>query len=166
MVCPSDLAPALTALGAKVEIAGPKGNRLVPMEQFYVRPEKNILKETILGPSEMVLGVEIPAPAVGSRTHFLKLKERRAFDFAIVSVAAVVTLKGKAVSDARIVLGGVAPFPFRASRAETALKGKTVKDGMEDACKAVVEGAEPLSGNGYKVRAAQGILEEALTALV
>jgi xanthine dehydrogenase YagS FAD-binding subunit len=165
MVSPSDLAPALTALNAKVEIAGPKGNRLVPMEQFFVRPETNILKETILAPAEMVVGVEVPAPAVGSRGVFLKLKERQAFDFAIVSVAALVSLKGGVVSDARIVLGGVAPFPYRASRAEAALRGKAIQEGMAGACKAAVEGAEPLSGNGYKVKAVQGILEEALTAL-
>lgn len=106
------MAPALTALNAKVEIAGPKGNRLVPMEQFYVRPEKNILKESILGPSEMVLAVEIPAPATGSKGTFLKLKERQAFDFAIVSVAAMVTMKGSVVSDARMVLGGMSLRSF------------------------------------------------------
>jgi len=165
MVSPSDLAPALTALNAKVKIAGPKGERLVPMEKFYVTPEQNILKETTLAPSEMVVAVEIPAPAPGSRTVFLKLKERQAFDFAVASVAAVVTVKGGVVSDARIVLGGVAPFPFWASRAEAALRGKTVRTGIADACKAVVQTAEPLSGNGYKVKAVQGILEEALTTL-
>ncbi len=166
MVCPSDLAPALTVLNAKVEIAGPKRNRVVPLEQFYVRPEKNILKETILGPAEMVLAVEIPAPASGSKGVYLKLKERQAFDFAMVSVAAMVAMKGNTVSAARIVLGGVAPFPFRATRAEAALTGKTIKDGMADACKAAIEGAQPLSGNGYKVKAVQGIIEKALTALV
>jgi xanthine dehydrogenase YagS FAD-binding subunit len=114
----------------------------------------------------MVLAVEIPAPASGSKGVYLKLKERQAFDFAIVSVAAMVDLKGNTVSQARIVLGGVAPFPFRATRAEAALTGKTIKEGMADACKAAIEGAEPLSGNGYKVKAAQGIIEEALTALV
>ncbi len=93
------------------------------------------------------------------------MRERQAFDFAIVSVAAVVTLKGGVVSDARIVFGGVAPIPWRASKAEAALKGKTVQAGMDGACKAAVEGAEPLSGNGYKVKAVQGILEEALTSL-
>jgi xanthine dehydrogenase YagS FAD-binding subunit len=165
MVCPSDMAPALTALNGKVEIATPKGNRMIPLEQFYVRPEKNILKETILGPSEMVLAVEIPAPADGSKGIFLKLKERQAFDFAIVSVAAMVTVKGNTVSEARIVLGGVAPFPFRASKAEATLKGRAIRDGMADACKAAVQGAQPLSGNGYKVRAVQGIIEEALTLL-
>jgi xanthine dehydrogenase YagS FAD-binding subunit len=165
MVCHSDMAPALTALNAKVEIAGPKGNRAISLDHFYTRPDKNILKETILGPSEMVLAVEIPAPSVGSKGIFLKLKERQAFDFAIVSVAALITTKGSAVSDGRIVLGGVAPFPFRAARAEAALKGRPIKDGMADACKAAIEGAHPLSGNGYKVKAVRGIIEQALTSL-
>ena len=165
MVCPSDMASALTALNAKVEIAGPKGNRLIPLGEFYVRPDKNILKETILGPFEMVVAVEIPAPAAGSRGTFLKLKERQAFDFAIASVAAMITITGGAVSDARIVLGGVAPFPLRAERAETALRGKTIKDGMVDAYKIAIEGVQPLSGNGYKVKAMQGTIEKALTSL-
>jgi len=63
------------------------------------------------------------------------------------------------------VLGGVAPFPLRAARAETALRGKTIKDGMADACKIAIEGVQPLSGNGYKVKAMQGIIEKALTSL-
>ena len=166
MVCPSDMAPALTALNARVEIATPKGNKLIPIEQFYVRPEKNILKETVLGPAEMVVAVEIPAPAPGSKGIYLKLKEREAFDFAIASVAAMVTIKNDIVSDARIVLGGVAPFPLRATGAEAALKGKKIRDAMGHACKAAVEGAQPLSNNGYKVKATKGIMEEALSSLV
>lgn len=92
MVCPSDMASALTALNAKIEIATAKGNKLIPIEQFYIRPEKNLLKETILGSAEMVLSVEIPVPTPGSEGIYLKLKEREAFDFAMVSVAAMVTL--------------------------------------------------------------------------
>jgi xanthine dehydrogenase YagS FAD-binding subunit len=95
----------------------------------------------------------------------LKLKERQAFDFAIASVAAMLVMKGSVVSDAHIVLGGVAPYPYRSARAEAALKGKVIKDGMAAACKAATEGAKPLSGNGYKVKAVQGITEEALTSL-
>jgi xanthine dehydrogenase YagS FAD-binding subunit len=165
MVCPSDMAPALTALNARVEIATSKGTRLIPIDQFYVKPGKNILKENTLGIGEMVVGVEIPAPASGSRGVYVKLKERQAFDFAIASVAATVTVRGDTVSDARIVLGAVAPFPFRATAAEGALAGKRIGDGIAGACEAAVRGAEPLSNNGYKVKAVRGILEEALTAL-
>jgi xanthine dehydrogenase YagS FAD-binding subunit len=165
MVCPSDMAPALTALHARVEVATPKGNKLIPIEQFYIRPDKNLLKETVLGSTEMVLAVEIPAPAPVSKGIYLKLKEREAFDFAIASVAVMVTLKNDIVSDARIVFGGVAPFPLRATGAETALKGKKVRDAMDTACKAAVEGARPMSNNGYKVKVAKGIMEEALSSL-
>jgi xanthine dehydrogenase YagS FAD-binding subunit len=165
MVCPSDMATALTALNARVEIATPKGNRLMHVEKFYIRPGKNVLKETVLGPSEMVLSVEIPAPVPGSKTTFRKLKEREAFDFAIVSAAVMVTVKNDVVSDARIVLGGVAPFPLRATGAEAALKGKKIRDAMDNACKAAVEGARPMSNNGYKVKATKGILEEALSSI-
>ena len=165
MVCPSDMATALAALNARVEIATPKGNRLIPIEQFYVRPGKNVLKETVLGPSEMVLAVEIPAAVQGSRGTFLKLKEREAFDFAIVSAAVMVVVKSDTVSDARVVLGGVAPFPLRASGAESTLKGKKIGDAVDHACKAAVNGAEPLSNNSYKVKATQGILEKALRSL-
>lgn len=165
MVCPSDMATALTALGASVEIATPKGKKLISIEQFYLRPEKNPLRETVLGPTEMVLSVVIPAPVPGSKGIYLKLKEREAFDFAITSVAAIVTLKDDLVSVARIVLGGVGPAPLRATGAEAALKGKKMRDGVVTACAAAVKGARPLSGNVYKVKATKGIMEKALTSL-
>ena len=165
MVCPSDLAMSLTALNARVEIATPKGNKLIPIEQFYVRPEKNVLKETALGTSEMVVAVDIPAPTPGSKSMFLKLKERDAFDFAIVSAAAVVIVKNDIVSDARIVLGGVAPFPLRSARAEATLKGKRISDAIDSVCKTAVDGAQPLSNNSYKVIAAKGITERVLSSL-
>jgi len=165
MVCPSDLATTLTALNARVEIATPKGNRMIPIEQFYLRPLKNVLRETVLGSSEMVVAVDIPAPAPGSKGVFMKLKEREAFDFAIVSAAATVTVKNHIVSDARIVLGGVAPFPLRSTSAEAALKGKSISDVMDTVCKTAVDGAQPLSNNRYKVIAAKGITEKALSSL-
>ena len=165
MVYPSDMAPALMALNARMEIASPKGNRMVPIEQFYVRPEKNILRENILAPEEMVVAVEIPNPAATSKGIYLKLKERQAFDFSIVSVAVALSLKNNIVTDSRIVFGGIAPFPLRQTKAEAALKGKGVKDAIPAACKAAVDGAQPLSKNGYKVDAVKGILEDALGRL-
>ncbi len=165
MVCPSDLATALTALNARVEIATPKGNKMIPIERFYLRPAKNVLRETVLGSSEMVVAVDIPAPAPGSKGVFIKLKEREAFDFAIVSAAVMVNVQNHIVSDARIVLGGVAPFPLRSTSAEAALKGKSISDVMDTVCKTAVDGAQPLSNNSYKVIAAKGITEKALSSL-
>lgn len=162
---PSDLAPALMALNARVEIGSSKGSRMVPMEKFYVGPEKNMLNETILGPQELVLSVEIPNPAATSKSVYLKLKEREAFDFAVVSVAVSLSLKNSLVDQARIVFGGLAPFPMRAVKAEAALKGKGIKEAIAAACKAATDGAEPMSHNGYKIDAAKGILEQALVHL-
>ncbi len=165
MVCLSDLAPALIALNARVEIATPKGNRTVPVGEFYIGPEKGVLKETILSPQEMVISVEIPAPYAMAKGVYLKLKQREAFDFAVVSVAVNLSFKNDLVDQANIVFGGLAPFPLRAAKAEAALKGKRVKDAISAACKVCTDGAEPLSHNGYKVEAAKGILEEALASL-
>ena len=165
MVCPSDMASALTALNARVEIATPKGNKEIPIEQFYMRPEKNVLKETFLGPSEMLLAVEIPRPPESFRGTYIKLKERQAFDFATATIAVGLTLQGDVVSNSRIILGGIASVPFRAANAEAAIKGKRVQDALGAACKAAVEGSQPLSNNVYKVKAARGLLEQALTFL-
>ena len=165
MVYPSDMAPALIALDARAEIAGPKGTRTVPLEKFYVSPDKQILRETVLSPQELLVAVEIPSTSQGRKGAFLKLKERQAFDFAIVSVAVTFALKGATVADARVVFGGVAPFPFRSVKAEAALKGKELKNGAPAACAACVEGAQPLSKNNYKIDAAKGVLEQALSML-
>ena len=165
MVFPSDLAPALIALNGRVEIAAPKGNRMVPLEKFYVGPDKNILKENVLSPQELVLGVEIPNPGAMTKGVYLKLKERQAFDFAVVSVAVSLSLKNNFVDQARIAFGGLAPFPMRAVKAEAILKSRGVKDAISEACKECTDGAQPLSHNGYKVDAAKGILEEALVSL-
>jgi xanthine dehydrogenase YagS FAD-binding subunit len=166
MVYPSDMAPALMALNARVEIATPKGNKTVPIEQFYVRPEKNVLRENILTPQEMVVALEVPAPAAASRGVYLKLKERQAFDFAVTSVAINLSLKNKIVADSRVVFGGIAPFPLRSTKTESILKGKEIKECISAACRAAVDEAQPLSKNGYKVDATRGILEEALSHLV
>jgi xanthine dehydrogenase YagS FAD-binding subunit len=162
---PSDLAPALVALNARVEIGSSKGSRMVPIEKFYVGPDKNMLSETILTPQELVLAVEIPNPATTSKGVYLKLKEREAFDFAVVSVAVNLSLKNGIVDQARIAFGGLAPFPMRSVKAEAALKGKGIKEAITAACKAATDGAEPMSHNGYKVDAAKGILEQALVHL-
>jgi xanthine dehydrogenase YagS FAD-binding subunit len=165
MVCPSDLAVALTALDARVEIATPKGIKPVSMGQFYVGPDTNVLSETILNSDEMVVSVEIPGPPSGLRSVFRKLKEREAFDFALVSAAAVVRTNNGTVSEVRIVLGGVAPYPFRLAGAEAALTGKKISDAIAPVCRAATDGAQPLSSNGYKLKAIRGVLEEALLSL-
>jgi len=165
IVYPSDMAPALIALDARVEIAGPEGKRSVPLEKFYVSPETTSLKETILSPQEMMVAVDIPAASRGRKGAYLKLKERQAFDFALVSVAVSVRLQGSRVADSRVVFGGIAPFPARSATAEAALRGKDLKSAVAEACAAAVQGAAPLSKNGYKIDAAKAVLEQALSQL-
>ena len=165
MVYPSDMAPALMALNAKVEIATPKGNKIVPLEKFYIEPGKNILKENVLSPQEILVAVDIPKPVASSKGVYIKFKERQSFDFAIVSAAVNLTLKDKVITDSCVVFGGIAPFPLRSTQTEAALKGKEVKNSITLACQAAVDGMHPLSKNAYKAEATRGVLEEALSLL-
>ncbi len=165
MAYPSDMAPALIALDAKAEIAGPKGTRIIPLEKFYISPDQDLTKENVLSHQEMLVAIEIPAASQGRKGIYLKLKERQAFDFAVVSVAVSLALQGATITDSRVVFGGLAPFPIRSVKAESALKGKDIKSAVTAACAASVQGAQPLSKNAYKVEATKGVLEEALNML-
>jgi xanthine dehydrogenase YagS FAD-binding subunit len=165
MVYPSDMAPALIALNARAEIVGPKGKRSLPLEKFYISPQTTFLQETVLSPEEMLVAVEIPAASRSRKGIYVKLRERQAFDFALVSVAVSAMLEGSQVVDARVVFGGVAPFPMRSTKAEATLKGKELHSAVAEACAAAVQGASPLGKNGYKTEAAKNVLEQALSQL-
>ncbi len=166
MVHPSDTAPALVALDAKVTIAGPKGPRTIPLASFYVLPKDDFLKETVLAPGEVVTEILLgPAPA-GSKSVYRKVRERGAFDFAVTGAAIVVTLAARKVSGARIVLSGVAPAPWRSEAAEKAILGKPLDAAaITVAAEAAVKGASPLARNGYKIALVKGVIEEILTAM-
>jgi xanthine dehydrogenase YagS FAD-binding subunit len=164
MAHPSDLAPALVALDARVTIAGPTGVREVDIERFFEGPRS--VKETVLLPGEIVTRVDVPRPAPTTRTIFLKHRIRGSWDFALVSVAAAVTAGARGCADARIVLGGVAPYPFRAVAAEAELRGRRLGADMIDAATdAVLVAARPLSMNGYKLDVTRALLRRALTGL-
>lgn len=152
IVHPSDCAPALIALNATVDITGPKGARTVPLEKFFILPTVNIYRETILAPNEIVTRVSIPKQAAGARSHYMKIKERESFDWALSGAAVVLVMSGKTVKDARVVLSGVAPIPWRSREAENVLKGRTLTAKLADqAGAAAVSKAKPLGGNAYKV---------------
>ncbi len=162
-VSASDLAPALIAYGATVSILGADGKeRTVPMERFFVNDPQ---KETVLGAKEIVTAVTIPNGASGTKGHFIKFKERDSYDFALVSVAVVVRKQGNTVSDARIVLGGVAPTPWRSKEAEAALVGKALTAQTATAAgEAAVKAARPLKDNAYKVQLTRVLIKRALLA--
>ena len=169
IVHPSDLAPALIACDARVTIEGPEGPHDLPLEQFYVLPSVRLDHETILKPGEIVTRIAVPATfstARGAGNLFLKFKEKESFDFALASVAAALLLQGQSATGARIVLGGVAPVPWRAAGAEKAITGARVDGAAAGrAAAAAVEGATALDHNAYKIPLTRTLVRRALLEL-
>jgi xanthine dehydrogenase YagS FAD-binding subunit len=152
IVHPSDCAPALMALGASVTIQGPTGSRNVPLEQFFTLPNVDAKRENVLKHGEIVTSIHIPAPAAGSRSHYMKIRHKESFDWALSGAAVVLSLNGKTVKDVRVVLSGVAPIPWRSKEAEAVLRGKGLNTALADkAGAAAVAKANPLGKNAYKV---------------
>lgn len=165
IVHPSDLAPMLLALGARVNVVGTKGRRTIPLDKFFTLPtEGNIRRENVLQNDEIITEIYVPASALAARSTYLKFKERESLDFALASVAAAVELTpSRAVKAARIVLGGVAPIPWRVPVAEKYLVGKTLNpDILAEAGKLALAEAEPLEKNAYKVPLTQTLVRRAL----
>jgi len=166
IVHPSDTAPALVALGAKVRIGGPGGAMTVPMEEFHVRPAVDVQKETVLEPDEIVTEIIVPPPAEGLRSSYRKVRVRQSFDFALAGVALALQISGGKVTGGRVVLSGAAPVPWRSTAVEDAIIGKKLDSGtIGKAADAVVKGAEPLKNNGYKIPLFRAIIEEQLRAI-
>lgn len=162
IVHPSDTATALLALGASAKITGTEGERTVSFDQYFIGPREDVLRETVLKPTEFMTHVTVPNPAAGTKMGWTKLKDRQVYDFAVVSVAAAFTLDGNNWKDGRIALGGVAPVPYRAKVVEDALKGKNVKDTVKQAAAQIRTVARPMSLNAYKVDLAQGLIERTI----
>jgi xanthine dehydrogenase YagS FAD-binding subunit len=163
IVHPSDTAPALVALDAQVKIVGPAGQRTVALEKFFVLPAVDYRRENILKPGEIVTEIFVPTPKPGAKGYYEKIRERQAWDHAIVAVATIVQSSGGMVREARVVLGGVAPIPWRAQKAETFLRGKKLDDGLAQQAGAfALEGAKPLKDNVYKVQMAQDLVRRGL----
>jgi xanthine dehydrogenase YagS FAD-binding subunit len=165
IVHPSDTAPALIALNAKVKIVGPEGERVIPLEEFFVFPAENVTRENILKPYEVIAEVQIPDQPYGAKSLYLKVQEKPSMDFALVSVAAVIKLDGNTCRQASLVLGGVAPIPWRVKQAEQELTGKHItEDVAQRAAEASVQNATPLSQNAYKVTLAKALVKRAIMA--
>ncbi len=162
-VHPSDPATALVALDAHATILGPAGERSLPLTDFFVRPSDGRRALTILQHDEILVRVDIPWPEAGERGVFLKAMERAAFDFGLASVACQIGLAAGRVTAARIVLGGVAPVPWRATAAEDAIVGGPLEEqAIGRAAVAATEGAHPLSMNRYKIELARALVKRAL----
>lgn len=165
IVHPSDTAPMLQALGASLHLEGADGERTILLEDFFQLPADNLEAENVLGTGEIVTELLVPPPA-GIRSTYRKVRERGSWDFALASVALALRFEGGRVSSARVVLGGVAPVPWRATAAEEALTGRPLTAATAaEAAEAAVQGAEPLAQNAYKVTLIRGIVEESLLTL-
>ncbi len=167
IIHPSDLAPALISLDAKARIAGPKGERTIPLEQFFVLPTVNVRRENVLKPDEILTEILIPVPAAGTRSTYWKQNGARCLGLrALVSVAAAVRQKDGKVEQARIVLGGVAPIPWRSHDAEAALIGKPLDSAsVAQAAEEALKTARPFRDYAYKVDLARAIIRGALMKL-
>jgi xanthine dehydrogenase YagS FAD-binding subunit len=162
MVHPSDTATALVALNAQARIAGPGGDRVVPLDHYFIGPGEDVLRENVLPPEELLVEVIIPPPAAGTKQAWTKLRDRQVYDFAVVSVAVAFTVEGGRWKDGRIVLGGVSPVPYRATEVENQLKGKDIKKTTKQATALIRKIATPLEMNSYKVDIAQNLVEETI----
>ena len=156
-VCPSDTAIALTALNATMKIAGTNGRRTILVKDFFTT------LGNVLDPGEMVTEIQIPKPPDEAKQTFLKLTLRRPIDFALVSVASVITLRNGICKAASIALGAVAPTPIRATKAEETLNGRIINlETASEAAEAAVIGARPLSMNAYKVEETEALVRRAI----
>jgi len=165
IVHPSDLAPMLVALDARVTVVGSTGKRVIPLDKFFTLPaEGNIRRENVLKNDEIITEIYVPASPLAARSTYLKFKERESLDFALASVAAAVQLApNKTVRAARIVLGGVAPIPWRVPAAENYLVGKTLSaEVLAETGKIALAEAKPLEKNAYKVPLTQTLVRRAV----
>ena len=169
IVHPSDLAPALVALDAEATILGPRGERTLPLEHFFTLPsEGSVLRETVLAANEVLVSIQIPGSSLGAEHlgTYLKFKERESYDFALGSVALRITKDGSDITGARLVLGAVAPIPWRVAEAEALFVGRALDDELAiEVGQRALAGAEPLEHNGYKIALTQGLIRKAVAHL-
>jgi xanthine dehydrogenase YagS FAD-binding subunit len=160
---PSDMNVALAALEATIHIRGAKGERSVPIGDFHLLPGSMPDRETVLEPGDLITHVTLPPPAPGSRSLYIKLRDRASYEFALASAAVVVTTSGGKITHARVALGGVGTKPWRSPEAESKLTNQSATDDVfRKAADAALRDAKPQSQNGFKVELAKRCLVHAL----
>lgn len=163
-VHPSDMAVALTALDAVVEVEGSGGQRLIPLRDFHRLPGNTPERDTNLEPGELITAVILPPILFAQTGVYLKLRDRASYAFALISVAAAVEMRGDRITDVRLVLGGVAHKPWRSPETEAFLKGKrATPETFQQAARIALQDAKPLTHNGFKVDMAKRAIQRALT---
>jgi xanthine dehydrogenase YagS FAD-binding subunit len=161
---PSDVAVALAALDANVMVRGRGGLRSIAFTDFHCLPGSTPDRDTVLERGDLIVAIEVPVSAEARSSHYLKVRDRQSYEFALVSAAAAVATDGRRIRSARLALGGVAHKPWRLSVAETALRGASLDDGdtLKSAIAAAFGDARPLPHNAFKVELAQRVALRAL----
>ena len=160
---PSDMNVAMAALEATIHVRGTKGERSIPIADFHVLPGNTPQRETVLEPGDLITHVTLPPPAPGSRSLYLKLRDRASYEFALASAAVVITVANEKITRARIALGGVGTKPWRSTEAEGELTNQPANEAVfRKAAEAALRGAKPQSENGFKVELAKRCLVHAL----
>jgi len=166
IVHPSDMAIALSSLQAKFSIFSGRKTRTVQIDNFFVLPETDYLHENILEPGEIITEIQIPDLPEGAKNGYLKFKERDAWDFAMVSVAAVLQTKGTQIKSGRIAIGGVAPIPWIEAELNSQLAGMIInEENLKQLAQKALSKAEPLDKNEYKLLLAQNLIKRLLKNL-
>lgn len=162
-VNPSDTAPALIALDAKFVVRTPKGERVVDAENYFIGPDTDITKMTILQPGDLLTAIRIPSAWAGAQFFFEKVRDRAVWDFALVNVAAAMVMSGGTIQRIRLAVNGVAAHPVRLTAVEAAVTGKPCNgETAEMAGKLAIQGAQPLQYNGYKVPLMRNLVKRAI----
>jgi xanthine dehydrogenase YagS FAD-binding subunit len=166
IVHPSDTAVALLALDAKFRIAGPSGERILPAAEFFALPQQNPAQENVLAPDEALAEIQVPVTRMGTRSTYHKIMDREAWTHAVVSAAIVLEMDKQVCRSARVVLGGVAPIPWRLPKVEQMLTGQRINEALAaKAAETALEGAKPLAKNAYKVPLTKGVVRRTLLEL-
>ena len=153
----------MTALEAAIHVESSQGKRSIAIDDFFLLPGVTPQRETALNPGELVTGVTLPAPEPGSRSVYLKLRDRASYEFALASAAVVMTVSSGRIAHVRIALGGVGVKPWRSREAEAALLGRAPEPAaFRTAAKAALQSARPQSQNGFKVELAKRCIQQAL----
>jgi xanthine dehydrogenase YagS FAD-binding subunit len=166
-VNPSDTAPALIALDAKMVVRTPKGERVVNAEDYFIGPGIDITRMTILRPGDLLTSIRIPSTWAGSKFYFEKVRDRNVWDFALVNVASAMVTSGNTIERIRLAVNGVAAHPVRLTAVEAAVQGKPRnEETAELAAQLAIRGAQPLQYNGYKVPLMRNLVKRAIRGVI
>ncbi len=162
-VNPSDTAPALIALDAKVVVRSGGSETEYDVEDFFIGPSTDITRMTVLKPGDLVTAVRIPADWADSAFYFEKASDRQSWDFPLVNVAAAIKTSGGTIQDIRLAANAVAPYPMRLTRVENQLRGQPINEDVALAAGEVaIQGARPLRHNAYKIPLLRNLVKRAI----